>query len=209
MKDPVTRGNCFKLLGACFYEPEKQLFMEEQVCENLVHILEQSSLGAAKAANEMSLALVNYSQEQLSIDHAALFVGPFELIAAPYGSVFKEKNRQLMGKTTVDVMKFYADAGLAVDEKEPPDHISIELEFMYFLCMNEAEAVSSNSPLEASKYRTLQVQFFRSALGWIPDFCNTIKNGTKNLFYLALADCLARFMIDAAKYYERQPMSPV
>ena len=30
------------------------------------------------------------SQEQLSIDHAALFVGPFELIAAPYGSVYQK-----------------------------------------------------------------------------------------------------------------------
>lgn len=206
MREPITRGNCFKLFAACFYEPERDLFVEEQVCENLMKLLEASAPGAAKAAGEMSHAIESSSQEQMSIDHAALFVGPFELLAAPYGSVFIEKNRQLMGETTARVKKFYDDAGLTVNEKEPPDHVAIELEFMHHLCMKEAEAASSGNHSEASKYREMQVAFFNTALGWIPDFCSAIRKGSENLFYSALADCLERFMVTVSQFYKTQPL---
>lgn len=191
----VIRGNCFKLLAACFYEPEKELFIEEKVCENLKNLLSEWAPDAAKSAGEMDLCLENISQEQLSIDYAALFVGPFELIAPPYGSVYTEDSRQLMGKTTIDTLRFYEDAGLSVDVKEPPDHIAIELEFMSHLCSNEAESSSAGNHEEAEKIREMQVQFFRTALQWVPQFCGSIKKGSDNLFYQSLADCLSRFMV--------------
>ena len=138
----LTRGNCFKLLAACFYEPNRDLFVEEQVCNNLKELLKGWASGAAKAASDMHLSLTNTDQAQLSIDHSALFLGPFELIAAPYGSVHLEKNRQVMGDSTIGVLRSYQDAGVSVEAKEPPDHIAIELEFMYYLCTKEAEAIS-------------------------------------------------------------------
>ena len=138
--DALTRANCFKLLAACFYEPEKDLLVEENLCQNLQNLLDGWASGAAKAASDMGLALLSTEQEQLSLAHAELFIGPFELIAPPYGSVYLEKNRQIMGDTTMGVLKSYQEAGLSVDEKEPPDHIAIELEFMSFLSTREAEA---------------------------------------------------------------------
>jgi TorA maturation chaperone TorD len=200
-RDIIIRGSCFKLLAACFYEPDKDLLLEEQVCENLSKLLDTWASGAAKAAGDMNLSLKNCSQDQLSIDHAALFVGPFELIAAPYGSVYKEKNRQVMGESTIDVLCFYQNAGLSVDIKEPPDHIAIELEFMYYLCTKEAESVSNGNQEETEEFRNLQRQFFQSALEWVPRFCNSIKKGTNNPFYGGLADCLSRFMVTCEQFY--------
>ena len=204
MKDSTTRGNCFKLLAACFYEPEKELFLEEQVCSNLEKLLEEFAPGAAQAAGEMNRAMKTLPQDQLNIDHAALFIGPFELIAAPYGSVFSEKNRQLMGETTARVKRFYDDAGLEVNEQEPPDHIAIELEFMHHLCMQEAEASSSDNHQEALNYRKTQEHFFNAVLGWVPDFCNAIRKGSENLFYRALADCLERFIVTVSQLYKTE-----
>lgn len=204
MNNSITRGNCFKLLAACFYEPEKQLFLDEQVCANLAKLLEEFAPAAAKAAGEMNRAMETLTQEQLSIDHAALFIGPFELLAAPYGSVFKEKNRQVMGQTTAQVKKFYENAGLEVNEKEPPDHIAIELEFMHHLCLQEAEALSAGKHEEALNHRETQVLFFNSALGWVPDFCDAIRKGSENLFYLALSDCLERFIISISELYRTE-----
>jgi TorA maturation chaperone TorD len=200
-RDIIIRGNCFKLLAACFYEPDKDLLLEEQVCENLSKLLDTWASGAAKAAGEMTLSLKTCSQDQLSIDHAALFVGPFELIAAPYGSVYKEQNRQVMGKSTIDVLRFYQDAGLAVEIKEPPDHIAIELEFMYYLCTKEADSLANGHQEEAEKFRSLQRQFFQTSLEWVPRFCETIKLGTSNPFYSGLADCLGRFMVTCERFY--------
>lgn len=200
----LTRGNCFKLIAACFYEPNRDLFVEEQVCDNLKELLKGWASGAAKAAADMHLSLTNTDQAQLSIDHSALFLGPFELIAAPYGSVHLEKNRQVMGDSTIGVLRSYQEAGLSVEAKEPPDHIAIELEFMYYLCTKEAEAISDAQWEEVAKYRDLQRNFFQTYLQWIPHFCDAIRQGTDNQFYTSLADCLSRFMVTCELFYAKQ-----
>ena len=191
--DAITRGNCFKLLSACFYEPEKDLFVEERLCRRLRDLLDGWASGAAKAASNMERALSDTPQEQLSVDHAELFLGPFSLIAAPYGSVYLEKNRQVMGDTTIGVLKTYQEAGLSVDEKEPPDHVAIELEFMSYLCLREAESRAEGKTADAEKFIGWQRDFFQSYLSWLPSLCETIRTGTKSPFYLSLADCLALF----------------
>ncbi len=143
MKDTdkiIQRGDCFKLLAACFYEPDKQLFIEEELGENLEQLLGQLAPQCLTASRQMKIALNELGQSKLSIDHAALFVGPFELIAAPYGSVYIDKKRTVMGDSSQNVAHCYQDAGVSVDVKEPPDHIAIELEFLHFLCSKEATA---------------------------------------------------------------------
>lgn len=199
--DAITRGNCFRLLAACFYEPEKDLFVEENLCQNLRDLLDGWASGAAKAASDMGLALSNLKQEELSISHAELFIGPFELIAPPYGSVYLEKNRQIMGDTTIDVLKSYEEAGLSVDEKEPPDHIAIELEFMSFLSTREAEARAEGKAIEAENFFGKQKDFYNNYLRWVSNFCEAIKQGTKSPFYQSLADCLDRSMVTCRKFY--------
>jgi TorA maturation chaperone TorD len=198
-----NRGDCFKLFAACFYEPDKNLFIEERVCNNLSDLLNDWASGAAKAAGEMGLHLESLSQQQLSIDHAALFIGPFELIAAPYGSIYTGNHRQVMGETTIDTLRFYEDAGLSIDVKEPPDHIAIELEFMSYLCNKEAESSSTGSYGETERYRDMQVQFFRTTLQWVPQFCEAIEKGADNQFYRSLAECLSRFMVSCRQVYDK------
>ena len=191
----VRRGDAYKLLAACFYEPEKQVFLEENVCENLAQLLNYFTPEGAKAAEDMLLALQKYDQQQLSIDHAALFVGPFELIAAPYSSVWREQQRLVMGDCTMDVKRFYDETDLQTDVSEPPDHIAIMLEFMSYLCQKEAEAVSCSALEDAKEYVDLQKRFFREVLSpWIADFCNAIVKGTENEFYTNLATALSRYI---------------
>ncbi len=199
--DALTRANCFKLLAACFYEPEKDLLVEENLCQNLQNLLDGWASGAAKAASNMGLALLSTEQEQLSLAHAELFIGPFELIAPPYGSVYLEKNRQIMGDTTMGVLKSYQEAGLSVDEKEPPDHIAIELEFMSFLSTREAEARAQGDAGGAEKFFAKQKDFYHNYLRWVPNFCEAIKKGTKSPFYQSLADSLDRLMVTCRKCY--------
>ncbi len=202
MSDATTRGNCFKLLAACFYEPEKDLFIEEQVCTNLQDLLNGWASGASEAAKKMNLGLRAANQENLSVNHATLFVGPFELIAPPYGSVYLEKQRQVMGDSTMEVVRRYQDAGLSVDVKDAPDHIAIELEFMHHLCMKEAESSASGDEQGVEKYRELQRDFYFNALQWVPQFCSAIREGSTSPFYTELANCLERFMVTCRQIYD-------
>lgn len=202
MDQTIKRGDCFKLLAACFYEPEKPLFLEEKVGEKLGQLLDDQTADGARAARAMQSALQEQSQEKLTIDYAALFVGPFELLAAPYGSIYIEKKRIVMGDSTVNAARYYQEAGLAVDIKEPPDHIAIELEFMYYLCSKEASAASDDLADEAGKFRDLQVRFFYNAMEpWLEQFCETIIKATDNMFYVHLSECLKCFVAACGNVY--------
>lgn len=197
----LRRGDTFKLLAACFYEPDKDLLQEQHVCDNLAGLLREIAPSAAAAAEAMATALAETAQQQLSIDHASLFVGPFELPAAPYGSVYLERQRRTMGDSTMMVQRFYREAGLSIDVAEPPDHIAIELEFLFYLCRKETEAGASE---QTQRYRTLQAAFFNQALlPWMKPFCSAIRSATTNPFYLALAACLEQFIESCRPIYRQ------
>ena len=195
INETIRLGDCFKLLAACFYEPEKSLFIEEAVGDKLGLLLNDQSPEGARAARHMQSALQKLDQKKLSIDHAALFVGPFELIAAPYGSVYIEKKRRVMQKSTLNAARFYQEADLSVDIQEPPDHIVIELEFMYYLCTKEANAASDGLTDVANRFKDIQTRFFHEAMQpWILEFCKAITSGTDNIFYIELSKCLGYFI---------------
>lgn len=191
--DTLARGNCFKLLAACFYEPEKDLLLEEGVCDTLRELLEKQAPAAAASAGTMQNCLVELTPEQLKVDYAALFVGPFELIAAPYGSIYLEQQRTVMGESTLQVQRFYDAADLQLEIQEPPDHIAIELEFMYLLCSREAEAIVAGDMEQARYNRELQLDFARTMMGWVPAFTKCIQKGAQTEYYRALASCLSVF----------------
>jgi TorA maturation chaperone TorD len=188
-------ADCFRLLAACFYEPEKELFVEQQVCDNLATLLENFSSEAAGNARKMSSSLSGMEETVLAVDYSALFLGPFELQAPPYGSVYLEKKREVMGETTLEALQLYQQAGLQVEEKEPADHIAIELEFMAFVHGREASALQSGTIEEVSRNKDLREKFFTGCLKpWIADFCVAVRKGSENAFYISLADCLECFI---------------
>ncbi|MGB3211677.1 MAG: molecular chaperone TorD family protein [Desulforhopalus sp.] len=209
MKDTNTiiqRGDCFKLLAACFYEPDRVLFIEENVGEKLGLLFDSLALNGADTARQMQKVMEGLDQEKMSIDHAALFVGPFELLAAPYGSVYIERNRRVMGESTVSAARYYQEMDLSVDIKEPPDHIVIELEFLYYLCSKEASAAENGQSDDVNRFREMQARFYHHAMKpWVGEFCAAIRAGTDNGFYVKLAECLDSFMGSCENIYSTAP----
>ena len=140
----------------------------------------------------MRSALDGCSEEDLKVAHAKLFVGPFTLAAPPYGSVYLDEGRRVMGDTTMDVIACYEKEGLVSSDacKDLPDHIAIELEFMAFLICKELDAHANSDSGEAAAYAQKQKAFKETyVLPWVPEFCEKIRQGTDNAFYRALADC--------------------
>jgi TorA maturation chaperone TorD len=184
-------------LSTCFYSPQKKLFVQESLLENLTTSLEKVCPEAAPSSLKMIDTLTKYSDEDLSVEYAKLFVGPFELKAPPYGSVYLDKEKRVMGDSTMEVIKAYQEQGLSIDDefKEVPDHISAELEFMYYLVHKEVEALEKGDKKRALNWIEPQEAFFSTFLKpWVPPFCEKIKEGTDNEFYTALADCVSTFI---------------
>ncbi|GAB4545487.1 MAG: hypothetical protein Kow0063_39580 [Anaerolineae bacterium] len=128
--------------------------------------------------------------EQLRIDYARLFVGPFELLAPPYGSVYLEGKRRVMGDSTIDARSRYQEAGLDIshDVKEAPDHIAIELEFMYYLIFKEIESFENADFESAMGYLGKQQAFLEEHLGaWATEFADSVEKNAGTDFYQNLA----------------------
>ncbi len=92
-----TLGDCYRLLAIFFYEPDIKLWRQEKLPSYLAGLLKNHSIDASLAAEQMEQSLENIDEEQTTVDYAALFVGPFEVPAPPYGSVYLETTKRLMG----------------------------------------------------------------------------------------------------------------
>lgn len=194
------RGDCFRLLSACFYYPKKEVFIQEYLFKNLTEALKRVCPPAAVFSEDMEETISHYSDEDLLVDYSKLFVGPSELKAPPYGSVYLDKERKVMGDSTMEVIEVYRSAGLSINDdfKELPDHIAVELEFMYYLIFKEIEAFEKSEMDAALDYIRMQQAFLDRFLGrWVGSFCEKIKEGTDNKFYLALADCISAFIMNS------------
>ncbi|HIJ78120.1 MAG: molecular chaperone TorD family protein [Desulfobulbaceae bacterium] len=190
------RSDCYRFLAACFYPPAEFLLTDKDFIDNLARLLSVQSPKTATHCASLKKSLTNMNMSDLAVEHAALFVGPFQLKAPPYGSVYLEEGQGIMGKTTMAVQSIYQSAGLEVVCKEVPDHIIFELEFMSYLCGRTAELLLANEETETVTLLIRQQRDFltRFLTKWVPQFCEAIKTESSNLFYNGVADCLNTFI---------------
>lgn len=114
---------------------------------------------------------------ELDGDYHKLFIGPGPLLAPPWESVYRSKERLVFGEQTLAVRECYQSFGLASKQqnKEPDDHIALELEFMAWLC-NQSETAA-------------QQQFLNNhILKWVPLFCSDVAKGADTSFYRIVAE---------------------
>ena len=107
------RGDCYRLLSACFYQPDRS---KKYLLRNLAEGLKRVCSSASVFAEKMEEAIAKYTNEELLVDYAKLFIGPNELIAPPYGSIYLDKGRKVMGDSTIKTMEVYREAGLAIND---------------------------------------------------------------------------------------------
>lgn len=135
----------------------------------------------------------------LQVDYAKLFIGPFMALAPPYGSIYLEDKRRLMGDSTVDVRQHYLSLGLdlSVDFKEAPDHITAELEFMHVL-INQAEgAIEDLDGQLLSENIHHQQIFLEKHLGaWITAFADKMAEHANTDYYRNLATLTRIFITE-------------
>ena len=125
--------------------------------------------------------------------YVTFFVNARGGIAAPlYQSCYDDRDdRQsantLMGTPAVDMQQRLAALGLALDHdsNEPPDHLAIELEYLYFLLHRVwVEKVPESLP-EAVAFAETEL------LDWVPRFEARLRLAAPNSFYALTAAVLA------------------
>jgi TorA maturation chaperone TorD len=184
----ITRAESYKLLAECYYPPVEETLKH---ATELSRKLKKIGSPATEAAGRMEAAVQSEEGfDELAIDHARLFVGPFALLAPPYGSVYLEGERRLMGDSTLAAGDCYHEVGLEVAAgfNGTPDHIAVELEFMHFLAVKELDALFAGQLDRAQNFRQKQRAFLeRHLAAWVPDFSRSVEEQAQTGFYRSLA----------------------
>jgi len=191
----IARATTYKLLAECYYPPAEATL---QHARQLSRSLEAVCPPAAEAAHRMEAAWQTHEGiDELAIDHARLFVGPFALLAPPFGSVYLEGERRLMGDSTLAVDECYREVGLelAAGFIGTPDHIAAELEFTHFLAIKELESRTVGDLDRARYFREKQGVFLeRHLAAWVPDFSHSVEEQAETRFYQDLAAATRLFI---------------
>lgn len=234
MSEKMTLEDMASVLHARKYAYDilRRFFIEEPVQEYLKIFVQQKmaehfpfvndSEGISEGVRNIKEYLANFDPvynrddfEALHWDYTRMFIGPFELPAPPWESVYVRKDRLLFQKHTLEVRNIYKKYGFAVKEQnfEADDHIGLELDFMYHLndiCLRQVE---NNGDLDWSNVKHLlgeQKSFLeKHLLMFVPEFADNVIEHADTDFYRGLAKILKNYLhMDAEMLNELLKIEP-
>jgi len=132
----------------------------------------------------------------LQVEYSRLFLGPFKPVLYPSESIFLGRNRE-EATDVPRVDQLFRRDGLALSPqfKDLPDHISVDFEFMSYLCSKEIEADDSQDATALLAYRLRQQSFLKHhIINWVPAFAEQLERVAQIKFYRELANFTRRFV---------------
>ncbi len=137
----------------------------------------------------------------LNVDFTNLFV----LHLIPYESFYMREDQMLETGGDNPVVQIYNEydfrAQLDVARAVSPDHIGIELEFMYMLANSEYKALENEDYEAACQIARIERDFLRDhLLQWAPMFLQNVKAEAGTPFYFDAASLALEFMLNDYEY---------
>ena len=185
-----------RLLAACYYEPSPE-FAEEKVFDSLAEAARCIDPLLLTHALQLKTAFASESHKDLLVDYSRLFLGPGEILALPYESAWLEKDSNASIDATQVLLELFEDGGFEMDTefKDLPDHIAVELEFLYTLLFRIAAAIQTGDQRALDKALALRWSLLEQHLGrWLEDFQSAVHSGAECRFYCELVDLTVLFV---------------
>jgi len=138
--------------------------------------------------------------QHLEEGYVRLFISAKGGIVAPlYESCYEFQGAPLMGKAATEMKERFEAKGLAISEniKEPPDHLAIELEYLYFLLDTGWHEEDEDLVAEASKF------VGATMLPWVSVFKEKLAHEKICRFYPLVARILVEVLNSIGKMKER------
>jgi DMSO reductase family type II enzyme chaperone len=176
------------------YEPLLRRMQQGELQQELRVLLESApELAVAPRVDWEGLADVAADPDTLPVEYTRLFdVGggtgpPCPLYGGSYGG-----DRMKVMEEAVRFYNFF-DLHLAEKQRELPDHLSIQLEFLHFLTYREVQALQAGE--DAAPLRRAQQDFLTRHPGkWIPKLRERLAKHEGTRYYRSLFDALGEFL---------------
>jgi TorA maturation chaperone TorD len=128
--------------------------------------------------------------EALKADYTRLFIGLGTVLAPPWESVHLSREKLLFQEQTLEVRQWYHRFGLVTEKlnKEPDDHIGLELSFLSYLSSLCLKAMAENDAARLEQILQAKRQFISEhTLKWAPGWCEQVEENASTDFYSGLA----------------------
>jgi putative dimethyl sulfoxide reductase chaperone len=202
------------LLGRAWYVyPERawvqsliddDVFVEAPFADQQPHVI--AGLELLRAWSEQNRGgMSDQAFDDLLADYTRLFIGPDQVLAAPWESVFFNEERMTFQIETLQVREWYRRFGLEAKNlhNEPDDHIGLELEFMAHLAKSGLAALQQNDAPEFEKLLDAQRNFMSEhILRWGLAFCKLVETQTRTDFYRGVAMVTRGVLQEAAQTFD-------
>lgn len=191
-----AREDLCRFLSACYYEPSTD-FSEEHLFDSMLAAASALDPDLAESARKLGVAFVAQDMQALLVDYTALFIGPGQPKAMPYASFWLTDDQSMRHEATTAVLDFYEQGGFDVSDElhELPDHVAVELEFLYALIFAQNQAQLGGNAVDLAAANVLHRRFAAEHLNaWLGDFATAVKAGTGTAFYRELAELTGKFV---------------
>jgi len=137
----------------------------------------------------------------LDVDYANLFL----LHLVPYESFYKRDDQMIESGGDNPVIDIYNTLDFKVELNKArvvsPDHIGVELEFMYMLCEALQKAFEANDQEAVNEILKVQQGFLgEHLLAWTPMFLINMKRESRTALYHDAAELALEFMLSDFEY---------
>jgi len=194
----LARVNLYALISRIMMKEVDEDFMEKFGSDEMIlsFFPNYQSWDKLKELSTRSL-LDNF----LNVDFANLFV----LHLIPYESFYFREDQMLETGGANPVVQIYNEFDFRVQLDKArtvsPDHIGIELEFMYMLTNSEYKALHSSDEKAACEIAKIERNFLKDhLLQWAPMFLQNIKAEAATPFYYDAASLTLEFILNDYEY---------
>jgi TorA-specific chaperone len=164
--------------------------------QRLESLREISNGDLANLTRELASTIRGFSDadtlyQHLETGYIRLFVSTKEGIKAPlYESCYQFPNAPLMGKPAIHMKERFEAKGLSTGDNinEPPDHLSIELEYLYFLLEKGWREGDTALVAEAKNFAS------EIMLPWVSEFRERLATERECRFYTIVAEILTEIL---------------
>jgi putative dimethyl sulfoxide reductase chaperone len=191
----AAREDLCRLLAACYYEPDDEL-VEMRVFDGILAAALRLDPALADPARKLGEAFAGHDLKALAADYGQLFAG--SALVPPQGSRWLAPETADGEESTAALLALYQEGGFEVEEagSQAPDHVALELEFLYRLIAKQNEGRQAGWDAEVLKaWQHLRALFLQGHLaGWISQFTTAVKAKAGTPFYRELAELTERFV---------------
>lgn len=197
---PLARSHVYQFISAGFSYPDPMLvqLLQSRLPDTESCLLLLEDQHALEVLRPLKSVLLSCSPDTVETAYLQSFGHTISTECPPYEAEYDQAHIFQKSQALADIAGFYRAFGLELEPtlKDRLDHISVELEFMHFLCLKEAYASAKGHPEEQlALCREAQAKFLGDHLGqWVLAFVQRLEKKAVGNLYGLMGHLLTAFL---------------